>query len=698
MQRLLPLLVSYIMFLIFTGCSDSSDEIVPNTIPIALDQNLVLNEDTSLPINLSGSDSDGNTLTYHIVRNPLHGQLQGTTTDLSYIPSADYNGNDSFTFVANDGRADSEAATIYLEIQAINDAPLASNISINIENSSSTILLNAQDPDGDVLTYTYTDPLHGVLSGTPPNLSYLPDQDYFGSDSFEYYANDGQEDSNIATATINILDGLVNVSGKVTYDFVPGSASGLNYAQTIPKPARFVVVQVLDYQNSVLDESLTDEQGNYLFSNLQGIDKIKIRVLAKLLKSDALPLWNVKVVDNTNNDALYVMDGALTDLGLTDNIRNLHAPSGWDGNSYANNRTAAPFAILDSVYSAIDKILSAQIDANFDPLIINWSVNNKPLSGDLSLGEIGTSYYSNSNLYILGDANSDTDEYDNHVITHEWGHYYEDKFSRSDSIGGSHGGGDTLDIRVAFGEGWGNAFSAIALDDPIYFDTSGIGQADGFENNIEEAIHENTGWFSEASIQRIIYDLYDSNNEAVNSDTLSLGFAPIHTVMQNGEKNSPAFTSIFSFIYALKSNNIPLSDAIADIVNNEDIATIEDPFGEGRTNKADEYPYSTLLIGSSAVFSTYTTYGTYNKLGTRHFVRFSIVNAGDYTIRVSQTDGSNADPDLNLYTSTPFSHVTISDGVGSSETLSHYFNVGEYLLDISEYNGISQANFSITIQ
>ena len=55
-----------------------------------------------------------------------------------------------------------------------------------------------------------------------------------------------------------------------------------------------------------------------------------------------------------------------------------------------------------------------------------------------------------------------TDEYDDHVVVHEWAHYFEANFSRSDSIGGDHASDNVLDIRLAFGEGFGNAYSAMA--------------------------------------------------------------------------------------------------------------------------------------------------------------------------------------------------------------------------------------------
>lgn len=89
-------------------------------------------------------------------------------------------------------------------------------------------------------------------------------------------------------------------------------------------------------------------------------------------------------------------------------------------------------------------------------LKVNWSVNNVPQSGDKARGLIRTSHFApdDNQLYILGKDGVDTDEFDTHVIAHEWGHFYQANISRSDSTGGRHGPGDVLDPRLAFGEGW----------------------------------------------------------------------------------------------------------------------------------------------------------------------------------------------------------------------------------------------------
>jgi hypothetical protein len=678
-----------------------------NDIPVADDKNITLEEDTSVTITLSGSDADNDTLSYTYTQ-PSHGNFDGST----YTPDENFYGTDSFTYVANDGEADSPKATVTITVTSSNDVPVANdqNLTTNI-NTALDITLSGTDADSDdTLTYTIVhSPEHGTLTGTAPNLTYTPNEDYTGEDSFTFTVNDGTSDSNEATVSINISSDTVTVHGTITYDLVPGVADNssgykLDYTQTVQKPVRYVIVELIDASDNVLYSTTTDSNGSYSFSGIDNNTDVKVRVSAKMFRTDT-PSWDVKVVDNTNSDALYVMEGSLASTGTsTEQIRDLNAPSGWDGSSYATERTAAPFAILDDLYATIETILSAEPEAAFPTLQVNWSVNNVATWGDTSRGQIGTSHYTNGNLFILGDADNDTDEYDNHVITHEWGHYYEDKFSRSDSIGGSHSDGDILDIRVAFGEGWGNAFSAISLKDPIYFDTYGSSQASGWSMDMDKLPQNNPGWFSESSVQRIIYDIWDSNNEPENDDTLTLGFGPIHQVMTGAEKETPAFTSLFTFITNLKDENSNDATAIDDIVANESIATIDDIFGglsggTARTNHPDDYPYAeTSVNGTAANVETATDYGTYNGLTNRVYVKFTIPSDGEYHIKIQQTNGDDSDPDYKIYALSPFTYIGSDQGSDKGiEEGDFTLNEGDYLLDIYDASNISSAQFDVTV-
>jgi hypothetical protein len=480
----------------------------------------------------------------------------------------------------------------------------------------------------------------------------------------------------------------VKITGKVTFDRVPVKVETygmikLDYNNIQKVAAKNILVKAIAENGESLYETTTDKNGLYNLYVPENTN-VKVRVYARMFQKDK---WDVSVVDNTSQKAMYVIEGGYHNSGTSATKRDLHAASGWGGYGYTGPRDAAPFAILDSINQAMQKVLDAKPKATFPQLTVNWSTNNVAAGGDQSMGQIVTSNYDgNSNLWILGDANSDTDEYDDHIIIHEWGHFFEDKFSRSDSIGGPHSAGDALDIRVAFGEGWGNALSAIATDNPIYFDTAGNNQSTGWFMDIENASPQNPGWFSEASIQRILYDLYDSHNEG--NDNISLGFEPIFDAMVNSEKNTPAFTSIFSFIHGLKSKNSSRSHKIDQVVASEQISNIRDAYGNYRSNTANgtctQPIYRTLEVGRWITQCNKNRNGVYNKLGNRTFIKVNIPSTGYYQFTAQPYGGEYGDPDIVIYKAEyPLESMGMSPLEGSSsDTLEMNLNPGDYLIEV----------------
>ena len=136
-----------------------------NTPPVANAQSVSTPEDTAKGITLTGSDGDGDTLTYSVVTAPSHGTLNGTAPALTYTPSANYAGADSFTFKVNDGTVDSAPATVTITVTPVNDAPVANGQSVTtLEDTPKGITLTVSDVDGDPLTYSLvTGPFHGTL-------------------------------------------------------------------------------------------------------------------------------------------------------------------------------------------------------------------------------------------------------------------------------------------------------------------------------------------------------------------------------------------------------------------------------------------------------------------------------------------------------------------------------------------------------
>ena len=87
-----------------------------------------------------------------------------------------------------------------------NNPPAASSQSLSLdEDATQSVTLTVTDADGDALSYTIlTQPAHGILTGVVPNLTYAPNADYNGTDSFTFKANDGEADSNGATVSITV--------------------------------------------------------------------------------------------------------------------------------------------------------------------------------------------------------------------------------------------------------------------------------------------------------------------------------------------------------------------------------------------------------------------------------------------------------------------------------------------------------------
>jgi hypothetical protein len=194
------------------GESDSNDAAVNinvrpvNDAPTADSRTVITDEDSAAAIVLSGSDADGDAVSFTVVSAPAHGSLSGAAPNLVYTPAANYNGGDSFTYRTSDGSASSPAATVSISVASVNDAPTAGPKSLTTkEDTAGQVLLSGSDADGDPFNYVIvSSPAHGSLTGTAPNLTYTPAADYNGPDSFTYKTSDGSADSVAATVNVNV--------------------------------------------------------------------------------------------------------------------------------------------------------------------------------------------------------------------------------------------------------------------------------------------------------------------------------------------------------------------------------------------------------------------------------------------------------------------------------------------------------------
>jgi VCBS repeat-containing protein len=193
-----------------------------NDAPVATDDTATTNEDTPviIPVLANDADVEGDALTPVLVSGPS--PEEGSVTlnpdgTFTFTPAENFNGTTSFTYKVNDGTADSNVATVTVNVGAVNDAPVATGDSYGasedtplVIDAKAGVLANDIDIDSAALTAAVVaGPAHGTLHlNADGSFTYTPNTDFNGTDSFTYKASDGSLDSNVATVTIAV--GAVN--------------------------------------------------------------------------------------------------------------------------------------------------------------------------------------------------------------------------------------------------------------------------------------------------------------------------------------------------------------------------------------------------------------------------------------------------------------------------------------------------------
>jgi hypothetical protein len=168
------------------------------------------NEDTLVNINVLSNDvdTDGDTLSVNSITQGSNGTVANNGTDVDYTPNADWNGTDTFTYTATDGNGDFHTATVTVTVNPVNDTPVANNDSKTTnEDTGATInvLANDTDIDTDPLSVSaVTNGTHGIVTNFTFNVSYMPDPDWNGVDTFTYTMSDGNGGTDTATVTVTV--------------------------------------------------------------------------------------------------------------------------------------------------------------------------------------------------------------------------------------------------------------------------------------------------------------------------------------------------------------------------------------------------------------------------------------------------------------------------------------------------------------
>ncbi|GAB4372591.1 MAG: hypothetical protein Kow0042_15990 [Calditrichia bacterium] len=220
--------------------------------PVAVNDTVSTNEDTPIVISVLANDYDPDgTLdpaTVTIGTGPAHGtvSVNPATGDVTYSPDLNFFGNDMFTYTVKDNEgATSNEATVYITVLSVNDPPVAVDDSATTDQNVAVVvdvLANDFDIDGTLDPTTVTvvgAPAHGTTAVDPVTgeVTYTPDVDFSGMDSFTYTVDDNQgATSNVATVHIRVL---VPITAEVIYtvgDGIGGPGNVVQVAVSIDYP------------------------------------------------------------------------------------------------------------------------------------------------------------------------------------------------------------------------------------------------------------------------------------------------------------------------------------------------------------------------------------------------------------------------------------------------------------------------------
>ena len=385
-----------------------------NAAPVAnsIEHNTANNAE--LPIKLSGFDLDADSLSYTLSTQPAHGSLLGVAPNVYYMPSAGYTGTDSFTFTVNDGSLASNTATVHINVvapPAINGIPVALNQSLVVApNATIGVTLSGSDFEGSALDFSIvTNPAHGLLSGNAPALSYKPNPEYTGEDSFTYRVSDGYSASEIATVTLVVGNGntppvainrsvvvqhetaigiklsgtdadgdalIYNVTTQPTAGTLSGNAPNLTYTP-------FNTVTGVDSFKFTINDGSVDSAPATISIEImaeQSVNQAPTAIGQSISSTASAPVSvELTGVDPDNNELSFVVTQAPQGGTLSGAIPNLiYTP-----NAGFSGIDRLRFKANDGALDSAEAVVTFNVSAGRTGSITN-SINNLTIDGDVS--------------------------------------------------------------------------------------------------------------------------------------------------------------------------------------------------------------------------------------------------------------------------------------------------------------------------
>jgi hypothetical protein len=293
-----------------------------------------------------------------------------------------------------------------------------------------------------------------------------------------------------STLTSSDIGGSGIVDGLATYGKPVVTAAGITGA-VVATPIRYANVEVVSCENgATLASGATDVDGRFRISFF---NPGRVGIYARVLSSSSR--YPVSVRRSVAEPSLYGLASLdFSDAGDGETVT-------VSGLETVEADRSGVFNILDQGIRGAETVESLSGSAPTDPLVWYWYPGNPN----------GTGYTPRNRAITVLGTDDDADEFDDAVLLHEYGHYVLDVYSYDDSPGGPHFLGDSsLDLRLAWSEGWATFFSSLVRNDPSHVDTGGGSVLLSF--NIETPSFGGATRYdsNELAVAAVLWDAYDA--------------------------------------------------------------------------------------------------------------------------------------------------------------------------------------------
>ena len=474
------------------------------------------------------------------------------------------------------------------------------------------------------------------------------------------------------------------ITGTATFQYRPlvlTSNKGL-YGNPVSKGVTYAEVHIVDSSGNTIQCGETDSLGAFSLAVPQVAGTYYVQVFSRSMSSKV----KASVLKDIYSALPYSISKQFT---ISASATSVAIPTPFVASariSEDSDLSGGAFNILADIFWANEFIRGNTSQTSFvaDKVSVFWKQGFNPYSYYNAPSVLASFYVaSEDRLYILGGKNgdvkaSDTDHFDDSVILHEYGHFLEAHYGRSDTPGGSHNGNFIIDPRLAWSEGWANYFQAAVQNNIVYnssysgpkkgssgwtgyVDTVGFGndsvEGSGSSYGIQinrdlselnsAAVYDkastNEGVFREFSISRTLFKSM-TNASGIPFAAIWDAFKALRT------------SSTYKFINFGLSNSI-LNTTLTSSYSSQGMATWTSVITE-ENQKKDTSLYGRFIatdgttscseIAMSPVADQSLNYDRSNQLMSNDFYTYYYDGSGKQIVLKSRNSGANI-IDMNLY-------------------------------------------------